>query len=43
MPGLRRPGNALRLAAGLARAVAVELVLGRAILARVNQIALFAL
>src|SRR5438045_1858229 len=42
MPGLRRPGRALRLATGLARAVAVELVLGRAILARVNQIALFA-
>lgn len=43
MPGLRRTGRALRLAAGLARAVAVELVVGRAILARANQIALFAL
>jgi hypothetical protein len=42
MPGLRRPGRTLRLAAGLARAVAFELVLGRAILARVNQIAFFA-
>lgn len=30
MPGLRRPGRALRLAAGLTRA-AVEFVLGRAI------------
>ncbi len=43
MPGLRRPGRAFRLAAGLVRAVAVELVVGRAILARANQIALFAL
>jgi len=33
----------LRRAAGLARAAAVELVVGRDILARVNQIALFAL
>ena len=41
MPGLRRPGSALRRAAGVARA-AVEVVLGRAIFARANQIALFA-
>jgi hypothetical protein len=33
----------MRRAAGLARAVAVELVVGRAILARANQIALFPL
>lgn len=33
----------MRLAAGLARAVAVELLVGRAILARANQIALPAL
>lgn len=43
MPGLRRPGNVLRFAAGLVRAVAVELVVGRAILAHANQIALPAL
>ncbi len=41
MPGLRRPGRALRRVAGVAPA-AVELVLGRAIFARANQIALFA-
>jgi hypothetical protein len=40
MPGLRRPGSALRLAAGFAPAVAFELPVGRAILARANQIAL---
>jgi hypothetical protein len=43
IPGLRRPGRALRRTAGKARAVAVEVVVGRAILARANQIALFAL
>ena len=43
MPGLRRPGNVLRLAAGFASTVAFELLVGRAILARANQIALPAL
>src|SRR5262249_3792090 len=43
MPGLRRPGRALRRTAGLGRAVAVELLVGRAILARANQTALTSL
>src|SRR3954451_11541255 len=42
MLGLRRPGRALRPAPGLARAVAAEIVVGRDMLARGNQIALFA-
>src|SRR3954465_8181913 len=42
MPALRRPGEALRPAAGAAR-VAAGFVVGRAILVRVNQIALSSL
>ena len=43
MLGPRRPGNVLRLAAGFAPAVVFELLVGRAIPARANQIALLPL